>query len=467
MNDLVANPNFPQLLVFPEGTTSRYDTLLRFKPGAFDFELPVQPVILHWRWNFYDPSCTAMTNLKYWSLQMLCQFYHYVEVEYLPTMVPDENEKHNPLFFANNARKIVFQALHRRAQENACSPGFSFNMHAVQQGVDDFLIWKRLLNAKLEDVHLTLQTFSIESIRQAIDFATPGVPTKRKVDLTFALASTERYLRIWHGSPMPGHTHKSFLSFSNLTQCILGDQAGSLAKETFLSAFSEAAIFPCSELEAYDFRQFTTALIWISNSQSIWGEPFFVFRELSIDPGVMKWASVRTRILFAFLCSQIDVMKDELSKDDVVKVLGNKASSLWDDLFFPIDCDSDSIKPSIADGEEKSIKISNDSSTRDGKKKEKHTLADFKDVVVSLLTIPFANNAPEEEDVLLKRKRSAYDLIELGFEKINTNFRSKYYEGGSLFLTEVELGTIQTNLVPLARKESIEDSIVDDPSENV
>ena len=50
------NINFPKLLIFPEGTTSRGDNLTQFKRGAFTSGLPVQPVVLKYPHRHFDVS---------------------------------------------------------------------------------------------------------------------------------------------------------------------------------------------------------------------------------------------------------------------------------------------------------------------------------------------------------------------------------------------------------------------------
>lgn len=465
MKDHITLKGSPPLLVFPEGTTCRYDTVLRFKPGAFDFGLPVQPILLHWRWNFTDPSSCATTSLKLWAFQMLCQFYHYVEVEYLPVLEPDQSEQSNALFYANNARKVVLQGLQRRAAKPTYSPGFVHDVFAVQQSVDDFLVWRRLLAANMTNLKETLQTFSLESVRDAIELAAPVLSSRKRIDLSFALASSERYARIWHSSTIPGHTHKSLLGYDDLTHCLLGDSVASKIKQIFTTAFVESAVFPSLSTtpDAIDFRQFTTALIWLSNCSAVWGKPFQVFEDAPMDPAVVKWASVRSRIAFAYLCSH-QVMKDDLKRGDCVQILGQEAGAWWDAVF-----QSDAkVEDDQSTSEESSLRLE---------------MNQFKDGLVNALTaiIPDSaeinhpssgatessrGNGGEDYTKEWNAKRGAYALIEQCFSKIDARFRSNYYEQGSFFLTEHETKNIHDKVVPMIRAES-EEAVVKDPAENV
>ncbi|XP_061886145.1 lysophosphatidylcholine acyltransferase 1 isoform X3 [Entelurus aequoreus] len=73
---------WPQIMIFPEGTCTNRSSLILFKAGAFLPGLPVQPVVLR-----------------------------YPNKLYLPVYTPSDQEKENPSLFANNVRKIMAKAL--------------------------------------------------------------------------------------------------------------------------------------------------------------------------------------------------------------------------------------------------------------------------------------------------------------------------------------------------------------------
>ncbi|XP_053304938.1 lysophosphatidylcholine acyltransferase 2 isoform X2 [Spea bombifrons] len=103
---------WPQILMFPEGTCTNRSCLISFKPGAFLPGVPVQPVILRypnildtvtWTWQGYSvPKLMLMT---------LCQICTNVEVEFLPVYVPSDDEKRDCFLYANNVRQVMAQAL--------------------------------------------------------------------------------------------------------------------------------------------------------------------------------------------------------------------------------------------------------------------------------------------------------------------------------------------------------------------
>uniref|UniRef100_A0A4W3JB09 Lysophosphatidylcholine acyltransferase 1 n=1 Tax=Callorhinchus milii TaxID=7868 RepID=A0A4W3JB09_CALMI len=83
----LSNGKWPQVMIFPEGTCTNRTCLITFKPGAFIPGVPVQPVVL--------PN--KITHLN--------------TTEFLPIYTPSEEEKKNPILYANNVRKIMAKAL--------------------------------------------------------------------------------------------------------------------------------------------------------------------------------------------------------------------------------------------------------------------------------------------------------------------------------------------------------------------
>ena len=114
----INDPNAQPLLVFPEGTTCRNDSLLQFKAGgAFAHAQPVQPLVLAYNrnspWDTFDYANTPATNNKLWALRLLCRFRHSLTVIYLPPLVPDavNGFASDAVAFANAARAAMAEAL--------------------------------------------------------------------------------------------------------------------------------------------------------------------------------------------------------------------------------------------------------------------------------------------------------------------------------------------------------------------
>ncbi|KAM3828577.1 lysophosphatidylcholine acyltransferase 2 isoform 2-T2 [Vipera latastei] len=103
---------WPQIMIFPEGTCTNRSCLITFKQGAFIPGVPVQPVLIRypnkldtvtWTWQGY--------SFKQALVLTLCQVFTKVEVEFLPVHVPSEAEKKDPVLFANKVRNKMASAL--------------------------------------------------------------------------------------------------------------------------------------------------------------------------------------------------------------------------------------------------------------------------------------------------------------------------------------------------------------------
>ncbi|XP_044197716.1 lysophospholipid acyltransferase LPCAT4 [Thunnus albacares] len=109
---LTSNGYWPQMLMFPEGTTTNGSALIKFKPGAFLSGVPVQPVLLHYpnkldtvRWTY--KGTTWIEALWHTASQL----YTNVTVEFLPVYNPSQEEKNDPNLYADNVQKLMAEAL--------------------------------------------------------------------------------------------------------------------------------------------------------------------------------------------------------------------------------------------------------------------------------------------------------------------------------------------------------------------
>ncbi|XP_051574214.1 lysophosphatidylcholine acyltransferase 1-like [Myxocyprinus asiaticus] len=103
---------WPQIMIFPEGTCTNRSCLITFKPGAFIPAVPVQPVVIRYpnqldtiTWTWQGPGAFKILWLT------LCQLHNEFEIEYLPIYTPSEEEKKNPVLFAHNVRRLMAKAL--------------------------------------------------------------------------------------------------------------------------------------------------------------------------------------------------------------------------------------------------------------------------------------------------------------------------------------------------------------------
>ncbi|XP_061664152.1 lysophospholipid acyltransferase LPCAT4 isoform X2 [Syngnathoides biaculeatus] len=109
---ITSNGYWPQMLMFPEGTTTNGSALIKFKPGAFLCGVPVQPVLLRYpnkldtvRWSY--KGTTWLEALWHTSSQL----YTNITVEFLPVYKPSPEERNDPILYADNVQKLMAKAL--------------------------------------------------------------------------------------------------------------------------------------------------------------------------------------------------------------------------------------------------------------------------------------------------------------------------------------------------------------------
>uniref|UniRef100_A0A3B3V8E9 Lysophosphatidylcholine acyltransferase 1 n=1 Tax=Poecilia latipinna TaxID=48699 RepID=A0A3B3V8E9_9TELE len=95
--------DWPQVMIFPEGTCTNRSCLITFKPGAFIPGVPVQPVVIR-----YPNKLVRLFKILWLTL---CQLHNEFVIEFLPIYTPSEEEKRNPALFAVNVRRVMAKAL--------------------------------------------------------------------------------------------------------------------------------------------------------------------------------------------------------------------------------------------------------------------------------------------------------------------------------------------------------------------
>ncbi|XP_038197421.1 lysophosphatidylcholine acyltransferase 2B-like [Arvicola amphibius] len=109
---VLSKMKWPQILIFPEGVCTNRSCLITFKLGAFSPGVPVQPVLLRypnsvdtvtWTWQGFTSVQALMLTLS--------QPFTWVEVEFMPVYSPSEEEKKDPILFANSVRINMANAL--------------------------------------------------------------------------------------------------------------------------------------------------------------------------------------------------------------------------------------------------------------------------------------------------------------------------------------------------------------------
>ncbi|XP_005052692.1 PREDICTED: lysophosphatidylcholine acyltransferase 2 [Ficedula albicollis] len=157
---------WPQILIFPEGTCTNRSCLITFKQGAFVPQVPVQPVLLRypnkldtvtWTWQGY--------SFKELCIMTACQIFTRLEVEFLPIHVPTEEEKNDPILFANRVRQTMANALNVPVTDHTfedCRLMISAGQLTLpmEAGLVEFTKISKKLNLKWNHVREQLDTFA-------------------------------------------------------------------------------------------------------------------------------------------------------------------------------------------------------------------------------------------------------------------------------------------------------------------
>uniref|UniRef100_A0A3Q4BY40 EF-hand domain-containing protein n=1 Tax=Mola mola TaxID=94237 RepID=A0A3Q4BY40_MOLML len=99
---VTSNGYWPQMLMFPEGTTTNGRALIRFKPGEFCHCAPPQDTV---RWTYKGTTWLEVL----W--HTTSQLYTNMTVEFLPVYKPSEEEKNDPNLYADNVQRLMAKAL--------------------------------------------------------------------------------------------------------------------------------------------------------------------------------------------------------------------------------------------------------------------------------------------------------------------------------------------------------------------
>ncbi|KAL4368184.1 hypothetical protein GQ457_05G000370 [Hibiscus cannabinus] len=101
---------FPRVLLFPEGTTTNGKVLMSFQLGAFIPGHPVQPIIVRYPHVHFDQSW-GLISLAKLMFRMFTQFHNFMEVEYLPVVMPPDHKTQSPVHFAERTGQAMASAL--------------------------------------------------------------------------------------------------------------------------------------------------------------------------------------------------------------------------------------------------------------------------------------------------------------------------------------------------------------------
>ncbi|KAJ5074578.1 lysophosphatidylcholine acyltransferase 1 [Anaeramoeba ignava] len=102
----------PPMAIFPEATTTNGEYLIGFKRGAFNPGTKIQPMIFRykkgWPFNFIQYEW-SLRNGVFHFLDMFCNLFTTVTVEFLDPYEPNQEEKEDSKLFAENVLKYMSQ----------------------------------------------------------------------------------------------------------------------------------------------------------------------------------------------------------------------------------------------------------------------------------------------------------------------------------------------------------------------
>ncbi|XP_074350625.1 lysophospholipid acyltransferase LPEAT2-like isoform X2 [Apium graveolens] len=101
---------FPRVLLFPEGTTTNGRSLISFQLGAFIPGYAIQPVVVRYPHVHFDQSWGNI-SLARLMFRMFTQIHNFMEVEYLPVVLPQINQKENAVQYAKRTSQAMCIAL--------------------------------------------------------------------------------------------------------------------------------------------------------------------------------------------------------------------------------------------------------------------------------------------------------------------------------------------------------------------
>ncbi|WOG95457.1 hypothetical protein DCAR_0414776 [Daucus carota subsp. sativus] len=101
---------FPRVLLFPEGTTTNGRSLISFQLGAFIPGYAIQPVVVRYPHVHFDQSWGNI-SLARLMFRMFTQFHNFMEVEYLPVVMPLVGQKENAVQFCKRTSHAMCVAL--------------------------------------------------------------------------------------------------------------------------------------------------------------------------------------------------------------------------------------------------------------------------------------------------------------------------------------------------------------------
>jgi len=103
--------DLPPFTIFPEGTTTNGTHLIGFRYGAFYPHFPVQPIVIKYKYKYYNPSYVVDKGFKY-VIKTAMQFKNDLEIVFLPRVeLETEEEKTDVKVWTEKNYQIIAKEL--------------------------------------------------------------------------------------------------------------------------------------------------------------------------------------------------------------------------------------------------------------------------------------------------------------------------------------------------------------------
>ena len=240
-NRMSSVEDWPQLIVFPEGTCTNKKYMIKFKLGAFVAGQPIQPVVLKYK-NAVDVSTwTEMSPGAFYLIWLsFCQIQLNLEVDFLPVYKPNEIERKDPKIFAQNVQVYMSKVLQLQCTDHSFEDRqlmkYAGKLNFPKEAaIIQFFRVSKTLNIKFDDAKERLKEFAgiPSSKRGVIDIESfssfmnvPVSPVVRKIFGALSLGSDEvtfyQYIMVYYSfvntlkkEPVLSNVYNLYCSFAN------------------------------------------------------------------------------------------------------------------------------------------------------------------------------------------------------------------------------------------------------------
>jgi len=107
---IAENPKAPPVLIFPEGTCTNGKALITFKRGSFEPGVKLLPVCMQYN-SRMNPASVGRNSHILFLARVMMQWTNKLHVQVLPVYTPSEEDKADPILFAERVQTIMGEAM--------------------------------------------------------------------------------------------------------------------------------------------------------------------------------------------------------------------------------------------------------------------------------------------------------------------------------------------------------------------